>query len=167
MRPFIIEKIRVTGGSNLAKASSPRIPVSCAISKSRRSSVEEPRAVNRNRENSRFDRRAAPSAMFAGIETADLRICEVKPNLSSEGNLLVSRKRSIASCRETLNTSSCSWPNGAVPGATFNVLRFTFYAQRGMFPCFLDGREDRFPSNSLNAAMSFSRVSEGSMISSM
>ncbi len=47
----------------------------------------------------------------------------------------------------------------------FSVSRFP--AQSGIFPCFLAGRLALFPSRSLNAAMSFSRVSEGSMISSM
>jgi len=35
--------------------------------------------------NSFDERRAAPSAMFAGTETAARLICEVKPNLSSFG----------------------------------------------------------------------------------
>jgi hypothetical protein len=58
----------------------------CARSKiSVSSSLAEPCAFDKKYVNSFDEFRAAPSAMLAGIETAALRIWEVKPNLSSLG----------------------------------------------------------------------------------
>jgi hypothetical protein len=53
------------------------------------SSVVEPRAIYRNWMHSFELFLAAPSAMFTGIETVALRICEVNPNFSSAGKLFV------------------------------------------------------------------------------
>ena len=39
-------------------------------------------------------------------------------------------------------------------------------AHKGIFPCFLAGKDTLLPSSSLKAAINFSLVSEGSMISS-
>jgi hypothetical protein len=52
-------------------------------------SLADPREIYRKCLSSLSDRRADPSAIFAGIETAHLRICGINPNFSSEGNVFV------------------------------------------------------------------------------
>lgn len=54
------------------------------------SSLADPSAMYKNCCNSLSERLAEPSAMFTGIEVHALLICDVRPNLSSEGNFEVS-----------------------------------------------------------------------------
>jgi len=54
------------------------------------SSLADPRAICRNRLNSRSDRRPHPSAMLAAMEAAARRSWLVSPYISSFGNLCVS-----------------------------------------------------------------------------
>lgn len=63
-------------------------------SESRRSvssSLADPSAMYKNCCNSLSERRADPSAMLTGMEVHARLICEVNPNLSSGGNLAVSK----------------------------------------------------------------------------
>ncbi len=62
-----------------------------------------------------------------------------------------SRKRNVRVGRSTKNT----------------LEKFVVSRQSGMLPCFFAGSETLLPSNSENAWISFSRVSDGSMMSSM
>ena len=62
-----------------------------AISSCVSTSAADPSAILTNCENSFFDRRAAPSAIFEGMETAARLICDVSPNRSSAGNDVVKR----------------------------------------------------------------------------
>jgi len=48
-------------------------------------SLADPRDIYKNCKSSLSDLLAEPSAMFAGMETLALRICEVSPNFSSTG----------------------------------------------------------------------------------
>ena len=59
------------------------------------SSLSEPIAKLKKFKNSFLDFLPAPSAMLEGIETAALRICEVSPYFSFEGNSLVIRYISL------------------------------------------------------------------------
>jgi len=54
------------------------------------SSEALPSAIERKFLNPLTEERAAPSAIFEGIETADLRICDVRLYNYSPGNLFVS-----------------------------------------------------------------------------
>ena len=52
-------------------------------------SVKDPKAILRKWRNSFCDFRPAPSAMLAGIEIADRRICDTSPNFSLCGKEFV------------------------------------------------------------------------------
>lgn len=58
--------------------------------KSVSSSLADPNAMYKNCCSSLSDRRAAPSAILTGMEVQALRICDVNPNFSSDGNFEVS-----------------------------------------------------------------------------
>ena len=60
-------------------------------SKSVSSSLADPSAMYKNCCSSLSERRAEPSAILTGMEVQALRICEVNPNLSSDGNFAVSK----------------------------------------------------------------------------
>lgn len=68
-------------------------------------SLAEPKAMYKNCWSSLSERLADPSAILTGTEVQALLICEVKPNLSSIGNLEVSRYIFLTSAKLCFHTS--------------------------------------------------------------
>src|SRR5262245_34472777 len=70
------------------------------------SSANEPNAMLRKFMNSFADLRPAPSAMFEGKDTAALLICDVNPNLSSDGKVAVAEYTSVTNSKLNFHASS-------------------------------------------------------------
>jgi len=68
-------------------------------------SLAEPRDMYRNCKSSLSDRRAEPSAIFTGIDTAARLICEVSPYFSLAGNEAVSEYNTLTKPKLLFQTS--------------------------------------------------------------
>lgn len=68
-------------------------------------SLADPSAMYRNCCSSLSDLLAAPSAILTGIEVHALRICDVNPNLSSDGKVEVSTYNLLTSSKLCFHTS--------------------------------------------------------------
>ena len=77
-------------------------------------SINDPEAISIKREKSLSVVREVPSAMLAESETADRRICEVRPNFSVSGNDFVTRYTRLAYAMASFHTSSFSNRNTSV-----------------------------------------------------
>lgn len=109
MRPLVHFEIAVSRLFKSVASTSSKYPSSWLNCTRVSSSLMEPFAMNRKRTNSFFDCLAAPSAIFAGTDTDARRSCDINPNFSWSGNLLVARYMHFTSSKLSFHSSNLWW----------------------------------------------------------